>query len=62
VVVAAQRCEAGSPVEVARSHARTLLGIAGIGTALGPVVGGVLAATAGWRWVFLLNVPIAVCC
>jgi MFS family permease len=38
----------------------TLLGIAGIGTALGPVVGGVLAATAGWRWVFLLNVPIAV--
>jgi MFS family permease len=37
-----------------------LLGIAGVGTALGPVVGGVLASTAGWRWVFLLNVPIAV--
>lgn len=36
-----------------------LLGIAGIGTALGPVVGGVLASTIGWRWVFLLNVPIA---
>lgn len=36
-----------------------LLGIAGVGTALGPVVGGVLASTAGWRWVFLLNVPIA---
>uniref|UniRef100_UPI0015F05791 MFS transporter n=1 Tax=Pseudonocardia pini TaxID=2758030 RepID=UPI0015F05791 len=36
-----------------------LLGIAGIGTALGPVVGGVLASTAGWRWVFLLNVPVA---
>jgi MFS family permease len=36
-----------------------LLGIAGIGTALGPVVGGVLASTAGWQWVFLLNVPIA---
>nr|WP_211173994.1 MFS transporter [Pseudonocardia xinjiangensis] len=28
-----------------------LLGIAGVGTALGPVVGGVLASTAGWRWV-----------
>jgi MFS family permease len=37
-----------------------LLGIAGVGTALGPVVGGVLASTVGWRWVFLLNVPIAV--
>jgi MFS family permease len=36
-----------------------LLGIAGVGTALGPVVGGVLASTAGWQWVFLLNVPIA---
>ncbi len=37
----------------------TLLGIAGVGTALGPVVGGVLASSVGWRWVFLLNVPIA---
>jgi MFS family permease len=36
-----------------------LLGVAGVGTALGPVVGGVLASSAGWRWVFLLNVPIA---
>lgn len=36
-----------------------LLGIAGVGTALGPVVGGVLASTVSWRWVFLLNVPIA---
>ena len=36
-----------------------LLGIAGVGTALGPVVGGVLASTVGWRWVFLLNVPVA---
>ena len=35
------------------------MGIAGLGTALGPVVGGVLASTVGWRWVFLLNVPIA---
>ncbi|MGY1794528.1 MFS transporter [Geodermatophilus sp. SYSU D00525] len=37
----------------------TLLGIAGVGTALGPVVGGVLASEVSWRWVFLLNVPIA---
>lgn len=37
-----------------------LLGVSGVGMALGPVVGGVLAGTLGWRWVFLLNVPIAV--
>ena len=36
-----------------------MLGIANIGTAVGPIVGGGLAATAGWRWVFFVNVPIA---
>jgi MFS family permease len=29
-----------------------------VGLACGPVVGGVLVATAGWRWVFLINVPV----
>jgi MFS family permease len=29
-----------------------------VGLACGPVVGGVLVATAGWRWVFLVNVPV----
>ena len=37
-----------------------LIGIGGVGTALGPVVGGVLSSSVSWRWVFLLNVPIAV--
>ncbi len=36
-----------------------LLGIGGVGMALGPVIGGVLATAASWRWVFLLNVPVA---
>lgn len=35
-------------------------GLAGIGAALGVVLGGVLTATAGWRWVFGINVPIGV--
>ena len=29
-----------------------------VGLASGPVTGGVLVAAAGWRWVFLLNVPV----
>ncbi|HKG63340.1 MAG TPA: MFS transporter [Solirubrobacteraceae bacterium] len=31
---------------------------AGIGTVLGPVVGGQLVDSASWRWIFLVNLPL----
>jgi EmrB/QacA subfamily drug resistance transporter len=37
-------------------------GFGGIGAAVGPFVGGWLVAGPGWRWVFLLNVPLALLC
>ncbi|MEV3927382.1 MFS transporter [Actinomadura coerulea] len=34
-------------------------GLGGVAGAIGPFVGGWLVEAAGWRWVFLLNVPLA---
>jgi EmrB/QacA subfamily drug resistance transporter len=36
-----------------------ILGAAGIGNALGPLIGGVLTDELSWRWIFYANVPIA---
>lgn len=36
-----------------------IIGIAGIGNAAGPLVGGFLTQELDWRWILLLNVPIA---
>ena len=36
-----------------------LIGMAGIGNAMGPLLGGALTDTLGWRWVFFINAPIA---
>jgi MFS family permease len=45
----------------ARARAMGLaFGIANIGTALGPFVGGGLAQGPGWRWIFWLLVPLTV--
>ncbi|MFJ9821558.1 MFS transporter [Streptomyces sp. NPDC101151] len=37
-------------------------GFGGIGAAVGPFLGGWLVDGPGWRWVFLLNVPLALMC
>ncbi|MFD3547275.1 MFS transporter [Streptomyces sp. NPDC058655] len=37
-------------------------GLGGVGAAVGPFLGGWLVDGPGWRWVFLLNVPVAAVC
>jgi EmrB/QacA subfamily drug resistance transporter len=34
--------------------------VVGLAVAIGPLVGGALTTYAGWRWIFLVNVPIGV--
>ncbi|HVW45668.1 MAG TPA: MFS transporter [Solirubrobacterales bacterium] len=37
-----------------------IMGAAGLGNAIGPLIGGVFTDLLTWRWIFFLNVPIAV--
>ncbi|HXR61280.1 MAG TPA: MFS transporter, partial [Solirubrobacterales bacterium] len=36
-----------------------IIGAAGLGNAVGPLIGGVFTQELSWRWIFFLNVPIA---
>src|ERR1700754_4015777 len=37
-----------------------LLGVSGVGNACGPLIGGLLTDAASWRWILVLNIPIAI--
>jgi EmrB/QacA subfamily drug resistance transporter len=44
-----------------RQRARAIgvwAGVFGLAAAVGPLVGGLLIDTAGWRWIFLINLPV----
>ncbi|MBL1081089.1 MFS transporter [Streptomyces actinomycinicus] len=51
------------PQSAARSRAFGLWGsMAGIAASAGPLLGGLLVSTVGWRWVFLINLPVGAVC
>jgi EmrB/QacA subfamily drug resistance transporter len=47
------------PAEKAGLAGGLVLGVAGLGNAAGPLIAGVLTDFLDWRWVFFVNVPIA---
>lgn len=47
------------PAEKAGLAGGLILGVAGVGNALGPLIGGALTEYASWRMILFLNVPIA---
>jgi EmrB/QacA subfamily drug resistance transporter len=49
------------PVQAERMKALTVWGaLSGLGFAIGILLGGAITQAASWRWVFLINVPVAV--
>jgi EmrB/QacA subfamily drug resistance transporter len=48
------------PEEKAGLAGGIIIGAAGLGNAIGPLIGGVLTDLLSWRWIFFVNVPISI--
>jgi EmrB/QacA subfamily drug resistance transporter len=48
------------PEEKAGLAGGIVIGAAGLGNAMGPLIGGVLTDALSWRWIFFLNVPVSI--
>ena len=48
-----------SPIERAK-YMGILASVFGIADVLGPILGGVITDTFGWRWIFFINVPVGI--
>lgn len=46
------------PLRERGNFSAMLMSIFGVGSALGPFIGGAIVSTTSWRWVFYLNLPI----
>jgi EmrB/QacA subfamily drug resistance transporter len=51
---------AALPADKAGLAGGLILGVAGVGNAVGPLLGGTLTELLDWRWLFIINVPIAI--
>jgi len=47
------------PTEKAGLAGGIIIGAAGLGNAIGPLIGGVFTDLLSWRWIFFLNVPVS---
>lgn len=48
------------PSEKAGLAGGIIIGAAGLGNAMGPLIGGLLTDALSWRWIFFLNVPVSI--
>jgi EmrB/QacA subfamily drug resistance transporter len=48
------------PEEKAGLAGGIIIGAAGLGNAIGPLIGGVFTDALSWRWIFFLNVPVSI--
>ncbi|GAP85078.1 putative multidrug resistance protein fnx1 protein [Rosellinia necatrix] len=46
------------PLRQRGNYSAAIVAIIGIGSALGPIIGGAIVSSTTWRWVFYLNLPI----